>query len=647
MAANSVHGVVEIIKVLREESRRSVKKEITAYDIFEYVSSEIPLFGKTVPIIAVKAKDGLPVPDGEKYSVPWVLDNQYPNCMRCNCAFTVFGRRHHCRACGYLVCKNCTTAVASGEFIEAVKVDSRICNYCQSNKGRRSTFDASLHASPVLLEADPAESTKSGIMVDAPESSPERATEMNGSSSSAPVVINNNTTTIVHENVVHSHAASSTINNNENSTMIVLSAGDMEQAQHELAQKVAALDAQKAEQAKLLEELHGLRAKLTHRKQMVLESMEKIANLEGIVAAQGSELGTLREQLDNVKLGVSPEKGVSALKREIELLQAALEAKDAELESNQQQLKDREAEMRELSAAMHQAQADLQRQQSTHEAALQALQQQIRVLSEALDERTATLAQQEAQYAQQDAQQVKQLREQSETMRRVAKENEQLAQEIRRLTTELHASQSDVTQGTRRATDLEAQLQRAQETQQEERRRLLADVSALQDAQSTQTATLLARDLEVKRLQEENQRLRDDGERHRQMMGLATDEQLTQLTSELAARDALLTKAQVTLASREAELATLKAESVRSKAAFMAEAEAQAAQLIANAGAVTQLQITLAARDAEVRNWREEYDATSKRLQALTQEHTAVTAAQTADLQRLRDALAQKTAECD
>eukprot|EP01042_Synura_sphagnicola_P010760 gene10760-13786_t len=259
MAANSVHGVVEIIKVLREESRRSVKKEITAYDIFEYVSSEIPLFGKTVPIIAVKAKDGLPVPDGEKYSVPWVLDNQYPNCMRCNCAFTVFGRRHHCRACGYLVCKNCTTAVASGEFIEAVKVDSRICNYCQSNKGRRSTFDASLHASPVLLEAEssfvddddhddanddgwqvsshlssPAESTKSGSVVDAPESSPERATEMNGSSSSAPVVINNNTTTIVHENVVHSHAASSTINNNENSTMIVLSAGDMEQAQHEL-----------------------------------------------------------------------------------------------------------------------------------------------------------------------------------------------------------------------------------------------------------------------------------------------------------------------------------------------------------------------------------------------------------------------------
>ncbi|KAH0785147.1 pleckstrin domain-containing family F member 2 [Histomonas meleagridis] len=39
----------------------------------------------------------------------WIPDNEAPNCMICHTQFTMFLRRHHCRACGYVVCKNCLT----------------------------------------------------------------------------------------------------------------------------------------------------------------------------------------------------------------------------------------------------------------------------------------------------------------------------------------------------------------------------------------------------------------------------------------------------------------------------------------------------------------------------------------------------------
>jgi hypothetical protein len=37
----------------------------------------------------------------------WAADKDHKVCMVCLRPFTVFNRRHHCRACGHVVCASC------------------------------------------------------------------------------------------------------------------------------------------------------------------------------------------------------------------------------------------------------------------------------------------------------------------------------------------------------------------------------------------------------------------------------------------------------------------------------------------------------------------------------------------------------------
>ena len=37
----------------------------------------------------------------------WLDDNEYNNCNICKANFSLFFRKHHCRKCGYIYCKNC------------------------------------------------------------------------------------------------------------------------------------------------------------------------------------------------------------------------------------------------------------------------------------------------------------------------------------------------------------------------------------------------------------------------------------------------------------------------------------------------------------------------------------------------------------
>jgi hypothetical protein len=41
------------------------------------------------------------------------MSEQIPSCVRCNAAFSVTNRKHHCRQCGKLICKNCSMFTAS------------------------------------------------------------------------------------------------------------------------------------------------------------------------------------------------------------------------------------------------------------------------------------------------------------------------------------------------------------------------------------------------------------------------------------------------------------------------------------------------------------------------------------------------------
>jgi len=62
-------------------------------------------------------------------SPPWALDADYKACYKCESAFTITNRRHHCRHCGLIFCGPCTTkktAIVRLNLNEPV----RVCDEC-------------------------------------------------------------------------------------------------------------------------------------------------------------------------------------------------------------------------------------------------------------------------------------------------------------------------------------------------------------------------------------------------------------------------------------------------------------------------------------------------------------------------------------
>ncbi|XP_058812560.1 zinc finger FYVE domain-containing protein 9 [Topomyia yanbarensis] len=58
----------------------------------------------------------------------WIPDNSTNFCMQCNQKFSLIKRRHHCRACGQLLCSACCCLKAKLEYLE--NVEARICIAC-------------------------------------------------------------------------------------------------------------------------------------------------------------------------------------------------------------------------------------------------------------------------------------------------------------------------------------------------------------------------------------------------------------------------------------------------------------------------------------------------------------------------------------
>ncbi|XP_034939825.1 uncharacterized protein Sara isoform X3 [Chelonus insularis] len=58
----------------------------------------------------------------------WVPDSEAPNCMLCDARFTVIKRRHHCRACGKVLCSKCCNLKYKLEYQK--NVESRVCSTC-------------------------------------------------------------------------------------------------------------------------------------------------------------------------------------------------------------------------------------------------------------------------------------------------------------------------------------------------------------------------------------------------------------------------------------------------------------------------------------------------------------------------------------
>ena len=75
----------------------------------------------------------------QKYGVEWQSDAASPDCSLCAQSFNVFRRRHHCRACGKLVCDACSRA---RRLVRGPPNLKRVCDGCVRAAEDASEADA-------------------------------------------------------------------------------------------------------------------------------------------------------------------------------------------------------------------------------------------------------------------------------------------------------------------------------------------------------------------------------------------------------------------------------------------------------------------------------------------------------------------------
>ena len=59
----------------------------------------------------------------------WVPDSEAPQCMICSVRFTLVKRRHHCRACGKVLCGQCCS---DKQYLQYLEREGRVCTPCRT-----------------------------------------------------------------------------------------------------------------------------------------------------------------------------------------------------------------------------------------------------------------------------------------------------------------------------------------------------------------------------------------------------------------------------------------------------------------------------------------------------------------------------------
>ncbi|CAH3136738.1 unnamed protein product [Pocillopora meandrina] len=90
---------------------------------------KITFFNKTRDAtgLGVQERDEEVMKLGEKAPV-WIPDHRVTMCMSCTSPFTLTNRRHHCRACGNVVCGACSESTAPLAYLEYNQ--ARVCDKC-------------------------------------------------------------------------------------------------------------------------------------------------------------------------------------------------------------------------------------------------------------------------------------------------------------------------------------------------------------------------------------------------------------------------------------------------------------------------------------------------------------------------------------
>jgi hypothetical protein len=128
-------GTLRGFEVVREEENYIETKTKTASAGLFYANSCADLqdtFKKTEKVVkdeGVSTKDNISL----SQNVPpiWMADKSAAICTRCDTPFTLWRRRHHCRACGFVVCGSCSNKKAHLPFVDAGR-KVRVCTPCQA-----------------------------------------------------------------------------------------------------------------------------------------------------------------------------------------------------------------------------------------------------------------------------------------------------------------------------------------------------------------------------------------------------------------------------------------------------------------------------------------------------------------------------------
>ncbi|CAG9834224.1 unnamed protein product [Diabrotica balteata] len=75
----------------------------------------------------------------------WIPDSDTTSCLHCDMKFTVLKRRHHCRACGLVLCAKCCHLRFKLEYLDA---EARVCNKCHDILNRDTNSSSSSDLSP-------------------------------------------------------------------------------------------------------------------------------------------------------------------------------------------------------------------------------------------------------------------------------------------------------------------------------------------------------------------------------------------------------------------------------------------------------------------------------------------------------------------
>ncbi|XP_051916128.1 FYVE, RhoGEF and PH domain-containing protein 6-like [Hippocampus zosterae] len=86
---------------------------------------------KKITFISGKSFDEVQPSNGDSLGTKapiWIPDPRATMCMICTCEFTLTWRRHHCRACGKVVCQSCSSNKRSLEYLKNQL--ARVCDQC-------------------------------------------------------------------------------------------------------------------------------------------------------------------------------------------------------------------------------------------------------------------------------------------------------------------------------------------------------------------------------------------------------------------------------------------------------------------------------------------------------------------------------------